>query len=156
MKPIKGSRKLRDNRLSVEGGCYFITTSVADKKPLLARPESAKIVIDSLIWLEEREVIYLHAYVVMPDHVHLILQLKNQNELAEAMRLFKSFKGRILAEKYDVTPFWQEGFHDHAIRNENDFWESVKYIQNNPLKKGLVKGIEYYPFMKLPKQMKIM
>ncbi len=155
MKPVKGSYKLRSNRFSLECGSYFITTSVAGKKPLLATTEAAKIVMDSLSWLEEREVIYIHAYVIMHDNVHLIFQLKSQNRLDEAMRLFKRYTRRVLAEKYNTAPFWQEGYYDHFVRNENDFWECVEYIQNNPLKKELVKKIEDYPFIKLPEQMKI-
>jgi len=70
-----GQRSLRDGLISLTGHAYFVTSNAASTGVCLAEPKCAKTVISSLEWLRDRGRIELHAYAVMPDHVHLVLTL---------------------------------------------------------------------------------
>jgi putative transposase len=77
MKPRKGSNLLRKGRASLKNQHYLITTAVYEKEPLFNQAGAAKIVLESLQWLENQERIILDAAVVMPDHLHFVAGLKH-------------------------------------------------------------------------------
>ena len=78
-------------------------------------------------------------YVIMPDHVHLLLNLTGQyggHPLSKVIQRFKSYTDHLY--QTDGQPFgpklWQRGYHDHILRNENDLLQVRNYIQENPLR----------------------
>jgi len=73
------------------------------------------------------------AFVVMPDHVHWLVQLKDGGGLGEAVRRFKARVSLALG-----CPVWQRGFHDHALRSDEDVVVAARYIVANPVRAGLV------------------
>ena len=81
----------------------------------------------------------LHAFVVMPEHVHLLFAPAADVPLERAVQLVKGgyshALGGILGRKREI---WQRGFTDHRIRNECDFLRHAEYIHQNPVKRGLV------------------
>ena len=79
------------------------------------------------------------AFVIMPDHLHWLLCLE-QATLSTVVGAVKS----VTAHAYGCT-LWQEGFHDHALRKEEDLVETARYIVANPLRAGLVKRLGDYP-----------
>jgi REP element-mobilizing transposase RayT len=79
------------------------------------------------------------SFVVMPDHVHWLLELKGN--LSEAVRLYKAKVSLSLGEKA-----WQDGYHDHAIRSDEDIKQVARYIVANPLRAGLVSDVGDYPY----------
>ena len=87
----------------------------------------------------------LHAYVVMPDHFHLIILLKRVlNEQCRILRGGFSFRARRAFDwKYDI---WQVGFSDHRIRDTEDWDHHIAYIRSNPVKAKLA---EDYPYLAL-------
>jgi REP element-mobilizing transposase RayT len=90
MKPRKGSNLLRKGRASIKNQHYLITSTVYEKKPLFNQAGAAKIVLESLHWLEDRGKIILDAAVVMPDHLHLVAGLKH-GSLSRIMHSLKSY-----------------------------------------------------------------
>ena len=80
------------------------------------------------------------AFVVMPDHVHWLMQLKDGASLGEAVRRFKARVS--LALRFSV---WQRGFHDHALRQDEDVVTVARYIVANPVRAGLVQRMGDYP-----------
>jgi REP element-mobilizing transposase RayT len=146
MKPSKGSILLRKGRASIKNQHYLITTKVLDKKPVFAQTEAAGIVLNSLHWLETQGKIILDAAVVMPDHLHIVMGLK-QGSLSQLMHSLKSYtaqKINFLLQK--KGPFWQRHYHDHAVREDEDLIEVVHYTLNNPVRAGLVNDFHDYPF----------
>jgi putative transposase len=146
MKPRKGSNFLRKGRASIKNQHYLITTAVVDRKPVLNQAGAAKIVLESLHWLEDQGKILLDAAVVMPDHLHFVAGLK-QGSLSQSMHSLKSYtaqKINFLLQK--EGPFWQRHYHDHALRQDEDLIEVVRYALNNPVRAGLVKDFHDYPF----------
>jgi REP element-mobilizing transposase RayT len=82
----------------------------------------------------------------MPDHLHLLIQL-GTNPLDRVINGLKSYSARVLNRNIGRTGrFWDHGFHDHALRKEEDLVDVARYIVANPLRAGLVRRCGDYPF----------
>jgi putative transposase len=106
----------------------------------LAREEIAKIVEEAL----HRQNCEIHAYVIMPNHVHVLLAPR----VAPA-RLMQSIKGASAREANKILgisgkPFWQHESYDHMVRSADEFNKIRRYIENNPVKAGLADTPESY------------
>lgn len=74
----------------------------------------------------------------MPNHVHALVQLKNEVTLQKLMRTWKGISSRNIGQIINrPPPLWQEGYWDRMIRNEAHYLRCRKYIRNNPEKAGL-------------------
>ncbi len=86
----------------------------------------------------------LHAFVVMPNHVHLLL-----TPAIAVPKLAKSLKG-ITAKRANLilgltgSSFWQEESYDHLVRSDREFEQIRQYIENNPVRAGLVQEARRY------------
>ncbi len=142
----RGSHHLRKGRTSIENQPYFITTTVRDRIPVFANPEAATIVLAALKWLEKSDRMRLEAAVVMPDHLHFIGTLKD----VELPRLMQSLKGYTSRQINTVLnkkgAFWQDQYHEHAIRKDEYLNDMVLYMLHNPVRAGLVRDFHDYPF----------
>ena len=145
MKPERGSKQLRKGRASVENQHYLLTTAVLERKPVFNNFEAARIVLNSLHWLEKKDKIILDAAIVMPDHVHFVAGLGGSS-LAKLMQSFKGYTAYKINELLKQKgSFWQSQYHDHAIRQDKDLIEVVLYTLNNPVRAGLVNDFHNYP-----------
>ena len=93
----------------------------------------------------------LLAWVVMPNHVHTLFQVINGWTVAKIVDSWKTFTGRRIAEHRGFTPgrpegVWQREYWDRYIRHEGHFRQAVEYIHNNPVKAGLVRRAEDWPW----------
>jgi len=84
----------------------------------------------------------LHAFVVMPDHIHLLLTPQGIT-IERAMGLIKGGFSHRMGSK---LPVWQRGFTDHRVRDRNDFETRRNYIHQNPVRAGIVELCELYPY----------
>jgi REP element-mobilizing transposase RayT len=112
----------------------------------LRRPDIAQIVVDSIYKGVELGHYSLSAYVVMANHVHLLIR-----PLIAPDRLLKSLKGVTAREANRLLgrtgePFWQKESYDHCVRNRSEFLKIRAYIENNPVKARLVKNPEDFPW----------
>jgi len=91
-----------------------------------------------------------HIFLFMPDHCHLLIQGKtNNSDLLGFMKDFKQRSGYWLSKrslKAATTSKWQKDFYDHIMRQDEDINEQIKYILENPIRKGLVDDWKEYPF----------
>jgi len=86
------------------------------------------------------------AWVVMPDHFHALLSLSGVDSLGEVMNKLKGRSARIINKRLGRTgPFWQQSFHDHALRSDEDRLEIARYVVANPLRAGIVGRLGDYP-----------
>ncbi|HQU82607.1 MAG TPA: transposase [Pyrinomonadaceae bacterium] len=109
------------------GNCYLI------------REEIAEIVKENLLHFENRKY-KLFAWVIMPNHVHLLIKPINNFEISEIIHSWKSFtanRANKLLERNDA--FWFPEVFDRYIRNQKHFENTVGYIENNPVKARLCK-----------------
>jgi REP element-mobilizing transposase RayT len=125
---------------------YFVTIIAKDRKPVFKNPEFACEVIEILLDLRTKLNFNLYAYCLMPDHFHTIIGGGDSSKsLSEICGSFKSITNRAYW-KYGRGKLWQRQFYDHIIRNEEDFFETIHYIKQNPVRKGLVEKWEDWEF----------
>lgn len=112
----------------------------------LREPEIARVVLDS--WRHfDGERYHLRAWVVMPNHVHLLVKMIQPYVLQDAVKGWKSFTAReinkLLGRKGEV---WQREYWDRYVRDENHYVQAVHYIHQNPVKAGLTSRAEDWPW----------
>ena len=113
---------------------------------LLKHPEAAEIVENSLRFFDSGRY-ELHAWVIMPNHVHVLVRMLGSHTLGDAIRGWKSFTARkINALLGHEGSIWQEDYWDRYIRNERHYEQAVAYIHENPIKAGLSACIEDWSF----------
>ena len=123
-------------------GTHFITTATYNRRRIFQVPANAELFLETLQHYRRADRYKLHAFVVMPDHVHLILT-PQLITLERAMGLIKGgFSHRISSN----FPIWQRGFTDHRIRNAEDMQARRDYIHMNPVRANLVTVPEFYPY----------
>ena len=112
---------------------------------ILRDPENAAIVGDALRHFDG-ERYTLHAAVVMPNHVHVLVELAEGEDLSKVLHSWKSFTAKKLNEKTKETgQVWQEEYFDRLIRNQDHFNATRRYIGANPSRAGLAEG-DYWLF----------
>ncbi len=133
-------KNLRKGRVSIPGQIYSITTVTRHRQPVFADFAAARTLIGVL--REQKE--YGHAktlcFVVMPDHLHWLMQVTGNKDLGRVMQGVKSLTSRRATKR-----IWQKGFYDHALRREEDVKALARYIVANPLRSGLVSHVNDYP-----------
>ena len=121
-------------------GTFFITTATYNRRRLFQIPANAELFLETLQHYRREGHYKLHAFVVMPDNVHLILT-PQVIPLERAIGLIKGGFSHRLASKF---PVWQRGFTDHRLRDEEDRDIRRTYLHQNPVRAGLVESAELY------------
>ena len=144
------SRALRRGRVSERKRSYLVTFRCAGRKPVLADHTLGKIVADEMHRLDLSALSKTFAFVIMPDHVHWLFELRSRESLSNVVRILKGRSSRQLnrARKGSGT-VWQSGFHDRAIRHVESLREAGFYIINNPVRANLVRHWRDYPLLYL-------
>ena len=89
----------------------------------------------------------VHDFVIMPDHVHVLMTLPGETSLEKAMQLIKGgFSFRAKKELGFQGEIWQRGYSDVQILGDGSFRQHREYIENNPVKAGLASTPAEYPF----------
>ncbi len=126
---------------TVRAGMSFVTTATQDRRPIFEISRVAELFMETLLHYRKLGHYKLHAYVVMPDHVHLLLTPQSIT-LGQAVNLVKSgFEHRIEIE----LPVWEEGFTAYAIANMHDLEVVRAYLHEVPVRANLASAAEFYP-----------
>ena len=133
-------KDLRKGRLSLPGQVYHITTVTLDRAPVFLELYPARLLIHALREAQARDAATTLAFVVMPDHMHWLMQLGADALLAKVVGAVKAVTAHRIGRRV-----WQDGFHDHALRQEEDLAEVARYIVANPLRAELVERVGDYP-----------
>jgi putative transposase len=137
--PSPHAADLRKARFSQSGGVYLVTTVTLDRRPVFDCFSSARCVVRVLQMEHAAGRAMTLAYVVMPDHLHWLLTLGSTVPLSQVVRTVKSVVAHQLGGR-----IWQQGFHDHAVRAEEDLPAMAWYIVNNLVRAGLVSKVGHY------------
>ena len=121
-------------------GTFFITAITYNRRRLFQVEARAKLFIETLQHYRAEGLYKLYAFVVMPDHVHLLL---TTDDLPKAMQHIKGGFSRRVDSKFTV---WQRGFTDHLVLNREHFESRRHYIHENPVRERLVESAEKYPY----------
>jgi len=114
---------------------------------LLQSERNAELLIDVLRSLVAERKFELHDFVVMPDHLHLLLTVYDEMTIEKAMQLVKGrFSHRLSHECGYKGEIWKRGFTEVQVMNRKSLEIHREYIAQNPVKAGLVSNPEEYPF----------
>ena len=139
--------ELRKGRHSAPGQEYLVTTVTAGRKCIFLDIGSAMPVISTMTDCAVLEDATWLAWVLMPDHFHGLISLGEGGTLSDCMRRFKGRSARSWnREMRSAGSLWESGFHDHALRSEDDRRAIARYIIGNPVRAGLVERVGDYPF----------
>ncbi|AXM94882.1 REP-associated tyrosine transposase [Pseudomonas plecoglossicida] len=136
---------LRQGRCSQPGRLYLLTSVTHCRSPLFRDFHFARLVTKSLRQADQDRDCLSLAWVIMPDHVHWLIELQDVT-LGTLMCRFKSRSSHALRKAgARAVPVWQAGYHDHALRREEDVSSAARYIIVNPVRAGLVSKVGDYP-----------
>jgi putative transposase len=126
---------------------FFVTTGTHMGRRLLQSERNAKLLIDVLRSLVAEGRFELHDFVIMPDHVHLLLTVYDEMTIEKAMQLMKGrFSFRLAHEFGYKVEVWQRGFTEVQVMNQANFETHRDYIAQNPVKAGLAISVDEFPF----------
>ena len=111
-----------------------MTFSCYRRLPYLASPKVRELFERSLEEMRTRYDFYINAYVVMPEHVHLLVSEPKGAILAKAIQALKLS----VSVQQEKTPFWQARYYDFNVFTQHKFRQKMKYIHRNPVTRGLV------------------
>ncbi len=154
-------------------GCYFVTFTVVAWVDVFTRIECKDIIIESLKFCQENKGLKIHAYVIMSNHLHLVLSAsQNSKGLSSIIHDFKLFTAKSLLKyllkdgkesrrdwmktvfkyhaKYNkrnaTYQFWKQCNRPKALLHPRFSYRKINYIHNNPVKGGLVELPEHYVY----------
>ena len=139
---------LRKGRVSTPEQIYLVTTVTHLRQPIFKNFINARFVVRSLKYTEQSHQVTSLSFVVMPDHLHWLFSLQNFRSLSQVISNIKRKSAYQINQHNNITgsPVWQPGFHDYALRDEEEIKDVARYIVANPLRAGLVDKIGDYPF----------
>lgn len=147
---------------------HFITATVIDWVDVFSRKEYRDCIIDSLDFCIKNKGMILYGYVIMTNHIHLIIQ-SEEGKLSDLIRDFKKFTAKTILNKIEngvesradwmlkrfefackshtrneKYQFWQYGSHPEEIFSEKFMWSKLDYIHMNPIRAGIVSKASHY------------
>ena len=137
--------KLRKGRFSETGRACLVTTITHQRKAIFHNWLLARLLVTELRLASETGLVETLAWVIMPDHLHWLFLLQD-SPLASVVHRVKS-RSAIGINRHNGTRgrFWQKGFHDRGVRQEDDLKSIARYIVANPLRAGITEDIGAYP-----------
>ncbi len=121
-----------------QSGVYFVTTETWQRRQLFLKPEPAKIVLEQLLECRDKGFYRLHAFVLMPEHSHILITPSEAASLEKAIMMIKGGSSyRIKKELLYGFPIWMKSYHDRWIRDAHEYRIRKQYIELNPVKAQL-------------------
>lgn len=142
-----GHQALRKGRVTIPNQIYMITVCCKNKEKLFLDHNAARALSSTLHRVLQNQNSKILAWVVMPDHMHLALQLAENETLGKTMNRINSCSA-IAINKITRrhSPIWQGAYHDHALRDEDQRSTAIRYLISNPIRAGLVEKLGDYPY----------
>ena len=114
----------------IDGATYFVTWRIARDQPDLDATE--RTIVSEAIRHFDLVRYELLAWVVMNDHVHVVLTPFAAHELGHTMHSWRSYTTHVLHQLGRIGRIWQPEYMDRIIRNEKELQNTVEYVRNNP------------------------
>ena len=134
------AENLRRGRFSQEGRSYLLTLVSNARAPVFQEFSAARKAVrcfgDSALHRYGTTL----AFVVMPDHVHWLFELAAGASVSAAVRVYRAKVSLALGRRV-----WQKGFHDRALRRDEDLAAVARYVISNPVRSGIVQRVGDYP-----------
>src|SRR5208337_2562334 len=126
------------------GDLHFVTFSCYHRLPLLRTPGAPNLFETALEQARVKYGFFVSGYVIMPEHVHLLLSEPERGTLATALKAIKQSVARRLVAPREH--FWQARYYDFNVRTEVKRIEKLRYTHRNPVTRGLVQKPEDWPW----------
>lgn len=156
---------MSENRKTYEGSVYFVTLTVVGWIDVFTRRSYADIIIENLKFCQQNEGLIIYAYVIMSNHLHLVVKRDNEKDLNELLGRFKSYTSKIIIKEieeniqesrkewmlfmfkhyakknkqYKNYHFWQYTNHPIELYSNEVIDQKINYIHQNPVVAGIVK-----------------
>ena len=136
---------------------HFVTCTILHWIPIFTRQESVQIVLECLEFLKQKDNLKLFAYVILENHLHLIVESDNLGKTMESFKKFTAKKILELLKRENVIrvleqlafykkahhkgknfQVWEEGYQPKLIQSDEMMLQKIEYIHNNPVKRGYV------------------
>jgi putative transposase len=141
------ARNARPDNIMSAARTFFATTKTGEGRALLQSERNATLLIDVLRSYVAAGKFRLHDFVVMPNHLHLLLTVGEGMTIERAMQFVKGgFSYRLKKEYNYLGEVWQRGFSETRIEDRQSFLRHREYIAANPVKAGLAASPEEYPY----------
>jgi len=130
-----------------ESRTFFVTTRTAGGRSLFQTTRMAELLIDVLRSCVKAGRFTVHDFVVMPNHIHILMTVSGSMTIEKAMQFIKGgFSFRAKRELGFQGEIWQRGFSDVRIVDESSLQQHREYIDHNPVRAGLASAPEDYPY----------
>ncbi|MBI2413611.1 MAG: transposase [Deltaproteobacteria bacterium] len=124
----------------------MVTAVTHERRLVFADAAPSDILLEAVLFGRKQGWYYIFAFVIMPDHLHMIITPKDKN-ISECVKSIKGFSSRrintLLSSRGSL---WQRGFFDHILDTEEKVLSRIRYIEENPVRKGLVEKPEEYKY----------
>jgi putative transposase len=131
----------KPKRYQNQGCLHFITFSCFQRRPLLDSVQSREIFERELERVRQWYGCYITGYVVMPEHMHLLVSEPERSQLSVVIQMLKQITSRKLRGS-GLPHFWQVRYYDFPVWSEAKQIEKLRYIHRNPVRRGLVQRPE--------------
>jgi putative transposase len=126
---------------------YFITACAHMQQNLFQPDQVADLMVATLLKYRDAGEFELHDYVVMPNHIHVLLSLNEPQQLGRAIQLIKGGFSHFLRENgIGYRAVWEQRYHDRRVRDAEEFAAFSQYIRQNPVRRGLAESAEEYRY----------
>src|ERR1035437_8078004 len=122
---------------------YLVTAVTAERRSLFQVRATAELLERTVLDYHSQGKFLLHAFVIMPDHFHALITPAPDVSLEKAMQYIKGGFSFRLKSKLDV---WMRSFNESQISTEEKFQNCIRYIEENPVRRGLASTPEAYHF----------
>jgi len=140
-------RHSRPANIAASERTFFSTASTWEKRNLLQSSRTAELFFRTIQDYRAQRKFLLHEFVVMPNHVHLLVTVDIDMTIERAVQLIKGGFSFQAAKLLGIqAPFWQKGFSEVRVLHSDGFENHRRYIHNNPVKAHLVGKAEEYPY----------
>ena len=137
---------LRKGRYSAPGHEYLVTTVTRHRDPVFTDFHCARTLVGVLRHAGAAGMVDWLAWVIMPDHFHALLTLGPRGDLSSLEHMVKGRSARQINLRLGrAERLWEPGFHDRALRSEENRLAAARYIVANPLRAGLARRVGDYP-----------
>ena len=126
---------------------YFITASAYMHQNLFQRTETADLLLSTIFRYRDAKEFSVHEFVIMPNHLHLLLSVEDGHSVGRAVQLIKGGVSHAIGKAgMKLKAVWQPSYYEHRVRDDGDYTRIRNYIRENPVRRGLIESAEKYAY----------
>ena len=124
---------------------YFVTASAYMHQNLFQRIETADLLLATIVRDRDKGEFFLHEFVIMTNHMHLLLTVDDGHAIGRALQLIKGGFSHAIGP-LKLKTVWQPSYYEHRVRDDGEYERMRRYIHENPVRRHLIQKAEEYPY----------